>query len=254
MTSITKNNIKLLINKALKIIIPTIILLSVWEIAARIVDNSYFLPGVSATASAIVKTVGSKGFFKIIFTALGRVLTGLALGVLSGVLLATLCHYSSIASAVLTPVISIMKATPVACIIVLLWISMNYTELTIFVVIMMVMPIIWQNVLDGYRAVSKDLLEVADVFELSFAKKLRVLIIPTVSSYLIPALITSIGMAWKAEVAAEIMTNSNMGRLIYDYKTVSYDTVSIFAWTAIIITLSIIFESVAKYALRRIKI
>jgi len=48
------------------------------------------------------------------------------------------------------------------------------------------------------------------------------------------------------------MTSSNMGRLIYDFKTVSYDTASIFAWTVIIIVLSLLFEKTAKYLLRRL--
>jgi len=61
-----------------------------------------------------------------------------------------------------------------------------------------------------------------------------------------------VGLAWKAEIAAEIMTNSNIGRLIYDYKTVSYDTASIFAWTVIIVSLSIIFEKVTKCFLGRL--
>ena len=139
-----------------------------------------------------------------------------------------------------------MKATPVACIIVLLWIRLNYTEIAIFVVVLMILPIVWQNVYDGYGAIDDGLKEVAEVFELTRIQRLKVLVIPSVLSYLLPAIITSVGLAWKAEVAAEIMTNSNMGRLIYDFKTVSYDTASIFAWTVIIVTLSIIFETITK--------
>ena len=139
-----------------------------------------------------------------------------------------------------------MKATPVACIIVLLWIRLNYTEIAIFVVVLMVLPIVWQNVYEGFKSVDKNLTEVADTFELTRFKRLTVLLIPSVLSYLLPAIVTSVGLAWKAEVAAEIMTNSNMGKLIYNFKTVSYDTASIFAWTVVIVTLSIVFESLTK--------
>ena len=75
---------------------------------------------------------------------------------------------------------------------------------------------------------------------------------PSILSYLLPAVITSVGLAWKAEVAAEIMTNSNMGKLIYNFKTVSYDTASIFAWTVIIVALSMIFEGLTKRFLGRL--
>lgn len=247
-----KNKIALPYFKALKIIFSLIVILSIWEILALIIHDSYFLPDVLQTLDALVKIIVSKEFFKVIFTSLYRVLIGLSIGIILGTAMAALCHKIEIFNTVLSPIVSIMKATPVASIIVLLWIRLNYTEIAIFVVVLMVLPIIWQNVYDGLKSIDSSLVEVADIFELSGAKRLFVLIVPSVLSYLLPAIITSIGLAWKAEVAAEIMTNSNMGRLIYDFKTVSYDTASIFAWTVIIVALSIVFESTAKKCLGRI--
>jgi NitT/TauT family transport system permease protein len=118
----------------------------------------------------------------------------------------------------------------------------------------MVTPIIWQNVYDGFKAIPKDLTEVCSAFEVPSSKRLTLLIIPSVLHYLIPAIITAIGLAWKAEIAAEIMTYSNIGRSIQDYKSLFYDTASVFAWAVVIVTLSLILESVTKYFLRRIKI
>ena len=253
-TSTTSSKSILLLNKFLKIVFATIVLLLIWDIAALAVNNSYFLPNVHQTLRAALRIILEKGFLNIVLTSILRVVLGLSIGIIAGIILATICHYSRIADALLSPIISIMKATPVACIIVLLWISMNYTQLTLFVVVTMVMPIIWQNVLEGYKHVDKDLSEVALVFEFSRIKRIRFLILPMLFKYLVPAIISAIGMAWKSEVAAEIMTSSNMGRLIYDFKNVAYDTTSVFAWTVIIIVLSISFEALAKFLLRRIKI
>ena len=250
-TSTTKNKAILLLNKVLKFILPLLFILLIWEIISRFIDNEFFMPNIKSTWLALINIVSAKGFFKIVSTAIIRVIKGIIIGLISGFFLATCCHFSSIVSAILSPIISIMKATPVACIIVLLWISMNNSNLAIFVVVIMVTPIIWQNVLEGYESVDKGLNEVAEVFEFSALKKFKLLILPTLKSYIIPALITSIGLAWKAEVAAEIMTNNNIGKLIYDLKTLTYDTASIFAWTVIIVILSIVFEKTSKYLLRR---
>ena len=244
--SIMKNNATLPRIKALKIIISAFAILAIWEILALIVNDSYFLPDIVTTAKALLKIIASKTFFKVVFTAFYRVFMGLFLGVLFGIVVASLCHKFDVLNTVLSPIISIMKATPVACIIVLLWIRLNYTEIAIFVVVLMVLPIVWQNVYDGFKAIDESLIEVADVFELTKIQRLGALVIPSVLSYLLPAIVTSVGLAWKAEVAAEIMTNSNMGRLIYDFKTVSFDTASIFAWTVVIVTLSIVFENITK--------
>ena len=117
----------------------------------------------------------------------------------------------------------------------------------------MVTPIVWQNVYDGFGSIPKELDEVCIIYELTFKKKVRLLIFPTLVKYLIPAVITSIGLAWKAEIAAEIMTYSNIGRSIQDFKTLFYDTASVFAWALVIIFFSLILEGVTKYFLRRIK-
>lgn len=251
MTSTMKNKQFLPKNKVLRSILSAVVILSIWEIIALAVSDSYFMPRVEETFAALVKIVASKSFFKVIFTAFYRVISGIALGILLGIAVATICHKSDLVNTLLSPVISIMKATPVACIIVLLWIRLNYTEIAVFVVVLMVLPIIWQNVYDGFNAIDRNLTEVADIFQFSRIKRIKFLIIPSITSYLLPAIVTAIGLAWKAEIAAEIMTNSNIGALIYDYKTVSYDSASIFAWTVIIVCFSIIFEKSARYLLRR---
>ena len=247
-----KNNRILPPNKLLKSVLSLFAILSVWELLSLIISDSYFLPSVHETAISLFKIIASGDFFKVLFTAFFRVSSGLILGIALGVILAALCHKFDIVNTFLSPVISIMKATPVACIIVLLWIRLNYTEIAIFVVVLMVLPIIWQNVYDAFNSVNHELSEVASVFKLNRIQKIKILIIPSVLSYLLPAIITAVGLAWKAEIAAEIMTNSNIGQLIYDFKTVSYDTASIFAWTVIIVSLSIIFEKVAKHFLGRL--
>ena len=252
MNSIMKNKITLPYIKVLKTILSIFSILAIWELIAFIVNDNYFMPDVIDTFNSLLTIIASGDFFKVLFTAFYRVISGLLLGIILGVFLATLCYKFDIFNTLLAPVISIMKATPVACIIVLLWIRLNYTEIAIFVVVLMVLPIVWQNVFDGYKSIDPSLVEVTQIFELTPLQKLKSLILPSMLSYLLPAIITSVGLGWKAEIAAEIMTNSNIGKLIYDFKTVSYDTASIFAWTVIIVLFSIVFEKTAKYFLGRL--
>ena len=252
MNSIMKNKTTLPYIKVLKTILSIFSILAIWELIAFIVNDNFFMPDVIDTFNSLLTIIASGDFFKVLFTAFYRVISGLLLGIILGVFLATLCYKFDIFNTLLAPVISIMKATPVACIIVLLWIRLNYTEIAVFVVVLMVLPIVWQNVFDGYKSIDPSLVEVTRIFELTPLQKLKALILPSMLSYLLPAIITSVGLAWKAEIAAEIMTNSNIGKLIYDFKTVSYDTASIFAWTVIIVLFSIVFEKTAKYFLGRL--
>jgi NitT/TauT family transport system permease protein len=126
--------------------------------------------------------------------------------------------------------------------------------LPIVIAFLMVMPIIMQNLLDGFDAIDRELLEVCRVFELSFFKKMKILIAPTLLKYFIPAVITATGLAWKSEIAAEIIayTKNSIGEKINDAKYF-YESPTVFAWTVIIIFMSILLETITKYLLRRCK-
>ena len=249
--SIMKNKLTLPYIKHLIIAITVLTVLLIWDVSAKIIDENIIIPSVRETADSLYKIIVSADFVKLIFTAFFRLLIGLLLGIISGVFLAIICHKFDILATIISPFISILKATPVACIIVILWISFTISQVTILVSIMMVLPIVWQNVYDGLDSIDENLIEVASVFKLSTWQKLIVLYIPSTLSYLMPAVITSIGLAWKAEIATEIMTYNNIGYMIRDYKTF-LDAASIFAWTIIIVALSILFEKGAKYLLGRL--
>lgn len=250
MNSSTKNKLKF----ALKIIIPIIFWLSVWEIAALIINKPYFLPDIHQTLTALFEIAKTADFYLTILFTFLRVLFGIGLGVVFGVSLAILCNYVFVADAIITPIMSIIKSTPVASFITLLWIMLDGDSLAIAIAVMMVMPIIWQNVLDGFKAIDPELSEVAKIYEFTKLKKIKYLIIPPVVKFLIPGIITATGLGWKAEIAAEIMgyVKHSIGGQINDANYHS-NTPLKFAWTLVIILFSIVLERLASYLLRRAK-
>ena len=118
----------------------------------------------------------------------------------------------------------------------------------------MVMPIIYQNLLEGYDSIDKNLLELTFVFKFSRIKRFRLLTLPTLLSYFSPAVITSIGLAFKSQIAAEIIayTNHSIGQYIYD-ANFALDTPTVFAWAFVIVCFSIGLEVVCRKMLGRVK-
>ena len=149
---------------------------ALWQIGAMIINKEYLLPDIPATFKALLEIVKNASFYKAVIFSCLRVIAGLALGSAFGILLAILCNKFSILHTLFSPIITIIKSTPVASFIVLLWVLMNGDALTVFIGFLMVMPIIWQNLLDGYSAINKNLIEVAEVYEFSYSKKLKLLI------------------------------------------------------------------------------
>lgn len=240
---------------AAKIILPIVFWLLVWQTLALIIGKETLLPGVPKTFLALLDILTSKNFFKVVLFTFLRILGGLALGISVGIVLAFLSHKFVIINDILTPFITVIKSTPVATFVIILWILLSADALVIFVAFLMVMPIIWQNLMDGYNSIDKDLSEVCDVFEFSFIKRMKVLIFPALMRYLIPGIITASGLAWKAAIAAEIIayTKNSIGQEINDAKYF-YETPTVFAWTVIVIALSICLEKLTKYLFGRIKI
>ena len=227
--------------------------LTVWYIGALAVNSKLLLPTPYETLLALTELLGSGSFYAVVLFTLLRVVCGLVIGIVVGVALAILCHRFSILKSILSPAISVIRATPVATFIVLLWILVKGDALTVIIAFLMVMPIVWQNTLDGFESIPKDLIEVANVFELSFERKFKVLLFPIIKRFLFPAIITSVGLAWKSEIAAEIIayTKNSIGMYINDAKTFM-QTPTVFAWTAVIIALSISLEKLTRMLLRRL--
>ena len=241
--------------KALYIVLPIIFWLIVWEIAALLVNRSYFLPTVEKTFSALFNILSSITFYKVVLFTILRVIAGLTIGILFAILFAALACKFKAARAIISPMISVMKSTPVATLIILLWLFVSGNDLPILISVLMVMPIVWQNLVDGYETIDKNLVEVCAVFEFSFLKRLKYLIFPSLLKYFIPSLITAVGLAWKSEIAAEIIayTKNSIGQYINDANYM-YDSASVFAWTLVIIVLSISLEFLTKRLLRRFKV
>ena len=128
---------------------------------------------------------------------------------------------------------------------------MKGSDIAIFVAFLMVFPIIFQNIYDAFSSIDKGLIEVAIIYEFDFKKRITLLLFPALKQYFIPAFITSIGLAFKAEIAAEIIVGvrNSIGEMIYEAKDAPA-TDEVFAWTFIGVFFSILIESIARMLLK----
>ena len=107
----------------------------------------------------------------------------------------------------------------------------------------MVFPPVYRNVLDGIRCTDRKLLEMAQVFRVPFSRRLRGIYLPQVMPYFRAAVSTALGLSWKAGTAAEVigLCSGTIGEQLYTAK-VYFQTADLFAWTAVIVLLSVLFE------------
>ena len=214
-----------------------------WAVLAHVVDNKILLSTPIRTAKELFALLGDKSFYRTIAMSLLRIGTGFFAGMGTAVLLAAVsCRFPFLEDC-LSPLISLLKAIPVASFVVLLLIWWGSSFLAAVVSFLVVLPGIYINTLEGLKNVDRELLEMGKVFRLSPGSCFFYIYRPALQPYLYSSMKTALGMSWKSGVAAEVigMADLSIGGQIYMSK-IYLDTAGVFAWTAVVIMLSFLFE------------
>jgi len=228
--------------------------LGVWYLVSFLVGLPLILPSPVDTFRALLQLMGQGEFWLSVVLSMARILLGYLLAVLLGTALGVLSAFSSFGEALLRPLRSIIKATPVVSFIllVLLWVKKGMVP--VFIAFLMVLPMIWATVQQQIRQVDPMLLEMGRVFRFSRFKAARLIYIPSILPAFSVACVTGIGFAWKAGVAAEVLARSanSIGKHLIESKNY-LEMPDMFAWTATLIVLSILLEKLLVKSVGRIK-
>ena len=228
--------------------------LGVWALLALIVGRELLLPGPWTVAKRLGALALTADFWSTVAVSLGRILCGAALGVLAGVVLAAGTSRFRVLDALLTPLLTVIRATPVASFILLVLIWVGRDILPVVIVFLMVLPVVWANVAAGIAAADRELLEMAAVYRFSPWEKVRRIYAPSAAPYFLSALQTGLGLAWKSGVAAEVLTvpARSIGRQLYESK-LYLQTVELFAWTAAVVVCSLVIEKLLSAGVARLR-
>ena len=237
----------------LKILGITAFWLSLWLLVSFKVSNELLFPSPLATLKALLALSLTKSFWVTALSSLSRVFLGIIISFILGIALAIATENSKIIKSILSPSLSVIKATPVASFIILALLWLSRSILPAFVTALLVIPIVWSNVSEGIRSVDTNLKEVAKIYKFSLKDKLFKLYIPSVAPFFTAACKSSLGMAWKAGISAEVLSTPKnaIGTELYFSKTY-FETPSLFAWTIVVVVLSILIEKLFVFSLQKL--
>lgn len=193
------------------------------------------------------------GFWQHIGSSLLRILIGYLCALLAGCCLGTVTALSRPLDTLLSPAARIIRATPVASFIILLFVFLSKERIPAVTSFLMVLPVVWSNTYEGIRSADTKLLEMVRVFRIGKLKTLLKIYLPGVFPFLLAAARTGMGLAWKAGIAAEVLAapRTGIGSELYSAK-IYLETTDLFAWTAVIITISMILEKLLTVLIRRL--
>jgi NitT/TauT family transport system permease protein len=243
-------HIKLLVRNKKYVILSVLFWIIIWQAASMIINKEMLLASPFAVMSALFHLIFEKVFWSSILNSFLKITLGFCFAILFGVLFAVLSYCSNFFRELISPLIKITKATPVASFIILALLWIQSDNLSVLISFLMVLPVIYTNVLQGLNLTNQKLLEMAKVFRIGLAKKIRFLYIPAVMPYFVPACSLGLGFCWKSGIAAEVigLPKNSIGEKLYEAKLYLM-TKELFAWTIVIILISVIFERLVIWVL-----
>lgn len=221
-----------------------------WQFAHLIIGRDVYVPSPFVVFQTLFELVQEKSFWVIVYHSMYRVALGLLLSLIFGIVLGVISGLNQMIYEVLNPLMVVIKSTPVISIIIIALIWFKSTNVPIFIGFLMCFPIVWTNVVTGIHHVDKKLLQMAKVYEVPKHRILKQIYWPSLTPYLTAAMITALGLGWKVSVAAEVLSHPRnaIGSELHSSKAY-VDTPSLFAWTLVVILLSLLFEVVfVKFA------
>lgn len=217
--------------------------LLVWQIAAMLLDKSILLASPPEVVTALGQILATPDFLRTVWFSFARIALGFLLGFCAASVFAVLSARFHIVEVLLWPYIAVIRATPVASFIILCLVWLTARNLSVFICFLIVFPTVYTNLLAGIRNRSSALAEMAKLYEIPMGKRFLALDLPQIRPYLLSALEVSIGMAWKAGVAAEVIGTpaGSIGKMLYTAK-IYLATPELFAWSIVVVIVSVLFE------------
>ena len=226
--------------------------LMVWQAASMAVDNGIILVGPLKVIQALWTQAAMAGFWKTIFLSFGKISLGFILAFAAGLLAGGAAYRFPFLKDLLEPPVSLMKSVPVASFVILALIWVGSENLSVFISFLVVFPMIYINTMTGFLNTDPKLLEMARVFSMTRGKKLFYIYRPALLPFLKSGCKTALGMSWKSGIAAEVIgvPGYSIGEKLYMAK-IYLSTADLFAWTLVIILISVFFEKFFLWLLDR---
>ncbi len=244
-STIPDNSKKILIKAG-----AVILWLLLWQLLSMLIGSAFLFPAPLTVFKRLGTLCTEKSFAEACLMSLFRISAGCIAGIVCGTFLGVVTSFSKILYEFFSPMLTVIKTTPVASFIILLLVWVKRDGITVIVSALLVTPILWANVSSALAGTDKQKLEMAKVFGISKSKKLKYIYIPSVMPSFAAGCKTAVGFSWKAGISAEVIANpaAAIGTNLYRAK-LNLEYTDLFAWTLAVIILSLIVEKAFVFAL-----
>lgn len=230
-------------NKRFSTLLAVLAWIAIWQAGCMLIGEEMLLPSPFTVLKTLRSLLFTVSFWGSIGFSLSRIAVGFAAAFIISIVLSGLAYRFRFIGVFLNPFMTAAKAAPVASYIILFLLFFSSRTLPVFIVLIMAMPILYTNILQGLFSTDKKLLEMAAVFRMPRRRKIMYIYVSELMPFLISACSIALGLSWKAAIASEVIALplGSIGEQMYQAK-IFLDTKVLLAWTVVLVLISFCLE------------
>ena len=245
---------RVLNNEAVQRLTILVVLIVVWELYARWLNNALLFPTFTETAKTFSKDIANGVLVDRTITSLRTLAVGYALGLVLATLMTTFAVASGIGTRILSTLTAMFNPLPAIALLplALIWFGLGTPSL-VFVIVHSVLWAVSLNTLIGFRSVPETLRMSGRNVGLKGARYVGLILIPAAFPSILAGLKIGWAFAWRTLVAAELVfgvssRSGGIGWYIFEARN-DLDTATVFSGLLAVILIGLVIESVVFRAI-----
>ncbi len=222
-----------LYNLKMKLTLKTwLVYLGIWELVAWLWNRPVLLPSFTSVIRTFLSQIMDISIYPHLSATLVRVGVGVSASFILALCLALLAYEFKRLQPWLNPLLIISRSVPniTFILLILIWFSREISVMII--VILIVFPVFYAQLMGGLLSIHKELLDVLVMYPESLKARLTQVYLPSVQTAMVEGLKSALSLGFKVAVMAEILgqVQPGLGYLMHLART-QFEMRELFAYT-----------------------
>jgi len=233
--------------KTFPVLLSVAFLLIIWQIIATNIAYPDLFPSLPDLLSGTFNLFFTEGFYSAIFVTILRGIIGFFIAFIFAFIFSTIAAFSVFWKTFFHPILVVLRSVPVVSLVLIALLWFSPPNLPVFIALITMFPILYQNILNGLENTDLSLVEMAQVFGKNKLQCFIEIYIPSAKSLIFSGISTAMGFGWRAIIIGEVLAQPLHGIGSSMKKAQTFIDISeLIAWTVIAILISYLFDFIIK--------
>ena len=233
--------------KTIQAISPIVLIIALWTIISIGINNPFICPSPAEVIKIMIHQAGTAKFYQHISATIIRTLFAFSISFLAGLFLAILLYKHKKILKYAEKIILVLRSIPNVTFIILFLFWLNREHTITAVSFLLLFPIVFQNSLVALEQIDKKWKNVLKIYPQSFAYTIKNIYIPLMKPSLQASAITTMSLAFKVGVMAEILAQVPLGiGRGMQWAKLNVELAEVIAWTIWLLILVFLIHAFIK--------